>query len=96
MEEVEKYKKLINQKIEEEFGNGLDIQLEFNKDNGQKKKTKLKISGPIPEKLQELTDYYDKQPNHSNHLYQNSFICLISSVEWFFSQILHFFYNPIS
>lgn len=35
----------------------------------------------------------DKISQHINLLYKNSFISLLSSVEWFFSQILHYYYD---
>lgn len=36
---------------------------------------------------------YDKQLSHIQLLYKNSLISLLSSVEWFFAQILHYYYD---
>lgn len=56
-------------------------------------KLSLNIKAPEELKFDEHFSSIGKMHNHINNLYKTSFISLLSSVEWFFSQILHFFYD---
>lgn len=58
-----------------------------------KHKLSLKIKSPKDVKIDEHFKNIGKMQNHINNLYKTSFISLLSSVEWFFSQILHFYYD---
>lgn len=44
-------------------------------------------------KIDEAFNEFAKTVFHEEQLYKNSLISLVSSVEWFFSQILHFYYD---
>jgi hypothetical protein len=51
----------------------------------------------VPVSLSPRIDQAMKAPRKTNHqkdlLYKNAFIGLLSSVEWFYSQVLHFYYD---
>jgi len=75
----EKYKELPEVKFEE-------------KGDSDKKEVTIKISNSNIEVSKHL-DNLDKNRKHIELLYTNSLISTLSSVEWFFSQLLHFFYD---
>jgi len=99
---TEKLSELFGEKIN--FEDDLSVRIEDAEipDEG---KTRKKISEKVPLKLSisiktpkelKFDEHFSgvgKMHNHLNNLYKSSFISLLSSVEWFFSQILHFYYD---
>ena len=62
------------------------------KDDDSEKVMAIKISNSNSEVSKHL-DNVRKNRKHIEQLYTNSLISALSSVEWFFSQLLHFFYD---
>lgn len=62
------------------------------KDDDSEKGMDIKISNSNSEVSKHL-DNVRKNRKHIEQLYTNSLISALSSVEWFFSQLLHFFYD---
>lgn len=66
------------------------------KDNPETKPKRKKISYKIKgdtSAIDEAFKEFAKTRFHKEQLYKNSLIGLLSTVEWFFSQILHFYYD---
>lgn len=51
-----------------------------------------RLMGASPNSIKKITNSYD-QDLHIKNLYKSNLISLMSSVEWFFAQLLHDFYN---
>lgn len=95
-EELEKKKCEFESEILEIYKKPLNIEvdIEIDKDNqGQEEKKEIKISIKADKEIKKDISNVDQAQNHISILYKNSLISLLSSVEWFFSQILHFYYD---
>jgi len=66
-------------------------------DEDEEKRFSFNIKGDTS-KIDDAFEFQVKSTEQKNLLYVNSFINLLSSAEWFYSQLLHFFYdqNPSS
>ncbi len=99
MEKVQQLKNQLNEEIEKIYKNPVDIKVEFEKETADKDEEgnkKLKVvfnTQNAPTELQDNLEKVRKVSEHIELLYKNSLISLLSSVEWFFSQILHFHYD---
>jgi hypothetical protein len=102
--EKEKYEKLtekIDEAILEIYKKNIVVEIETKENEIEdveiaKKKTKsllIKVKASDTPELQDHLDNAKKVNNHIDLLYRNSFLSLLSTVEWFFSQILHFGFN---
>ncbi|GEM_PF-1953817 len=78
---------------EETFDNEEQIEKKLDEEKKKEHKFSLKIKAPKEVRIDEHFENIAKMHNHINNLYKTSFISLLSSVEWFFSQILHFYYD---
>jgi hypothetical protein len=98
MEKIQKLRIHLNGEIEKIYKKSVDIKVEFDKketDNKEDSKS-LKVifkAQNAPSELQDNLKNIRKVSDHMELLYKNSLISLLSSVEWFFSQILHFNYD---
>lgn len=90
--------------LSKSFGENIDFENDFSllierentQDNEEKKPSQImsiKIKVPSNNKVDEHMKNLSKMNHHINNLYKTSFISLLSSVEWFFSQVLHFYYD---
>ena len=95
-EKHDEYKEAINKKILEIYNRKVDVEIEIEKSDKQDEGSKsLSIkfkTNDVPELNNHIANAR-KVNNHIELLYKNSFISLLSTVEWFFSQILHFNYD---
>ena len=66
--------------------------LEGGKEDGEHKKFGFNIKGDTA-KIDAAFEFQVKSSEQRNLLYKNSFISLLSSAEWFYSQLLHYFYD---
>ncbi|WP_343534684.1 hypothetical protein [Pedobacter sp.] len=89
-EKIEGIQSKINAKILEIYKEEIDVEIETEEDKADSS-MRLKIPSNI--RFQEHLANAGKTKNHIELLYRNSLISLLSSVEWFFSQILHFYYD---
>lgn len=78
------YKKPINVTV--------DFEMDENQFDQQEKQI-LKLSISAEKGIEKDILNYGKGKNHISILYKSSLISLLSSVEWFFSQILHYYYD---
>lgn len=91
---LEIYKKEINDiSIELEIYDTGSIDEERKNNDGKKKAVTLKLKTNDSPELMSHMDSLNKVNNHIDLLYKNSFISLLSTIEWFFSQILHLNYD---
>lgn len=86
---IHQIKKIFNKEIDIE----LEASLEDSDNANDKKSFGFKINATKAPELNTHIDNSIKVQNHIRLLYKNSLISLLSSVEWFFSQILHFHYD---
>jgi len=95
-EKHDEYTEAINKKILEIYNRKVDVEIEIEKSDKQDEGSKsLSIkfkTNDVPELNNHIANAR-KVNNHIELLYKNSFISLLSTVEWFFSQILHFNYD---
>jgi hypothetical protein len=98
-EEYDNFKQVLNEKILEVYKKKVDVEIETNaedneEDNAERNKTlSIKFRAADAPELINHVDSIRKVSDHIELLYKNSFISLLSTVEWFFSQILHFNYD---
>ncbi|QDU55843.1 hypothetical protein [Aeoliella mucimassa] len=85
--------------LDEEFKSKLtsefdgDIHIEVSEDGDHQKSAKISIDGPGEHAFDELMKKLTKRSYQTGLLYQNSLISLVSSAEWFLSQLLHLFFE---
>lgn len=90
-EEFFKLKKKVNANLEESFSEVPDIKLN-KKENGDVETISIRLkssNNDLPKHFENVI----KSRKHIELLYTNSLISALSSVELFFSRLLHFFYN---
>jgi hypothetical protein len=93
-EKIEDLKSKVNAQILEVYKKEIDVEIETEDGESDEKKTiLLKFKSTDTDNLKEHLDNSNKTKSHIELLYRNSLISLLSSVEWFFSQILHFYYD---
>lgn len=93
-EKIEDLKSKVNAQILEVYKKEIDVEIETEEGEGDKKKAfSIKFKATDNVDLREHFDKANKTKSHIELLYRNSLISLLSSVEWFFSQILHFYYD---
>lgn len=86
----------ITRQILEIYKREIDVEIEIEKTEGKDKSDKgisIKFKATEVPELNNHIENVKKVTNHIELLYKNSFISLLSTVEWFFSQILHFNYD---
>jgi hypothetical protein len=92
---LEQLKSEIDNSILSIFKKPIDVQIEKidnpKADRSELPSIKLKLKADKDIRL--YMENAEKIKQHINLLYKNSFISLLSSVEWFFSQILHYYYD---
>jgi hypothetical protein len=80
--------------IKKLYNKDLDVEVEKEvKADGDKKSIKFRFGIPNEVDLEKHINDATKTRKHIDLMYNNSLISLLSSVEWFFSQILHFYYD---
>ncbi len=99
-ENPEEYKKLIELKseveeiIENQFSEKIGIEFDEIESNPKGiTLKKLQITSKQEIDIDEHFRNANKSSKHIDLLYRNSLISLLSSVEWFFAQILHFYFD---
>jgi hypothetical protein len=93
-EDKEKYTEFqqkLTKDLEAKYSEIPDVIIDKEED-GEQKKYSIKIANTNSEVSKHL-DNVAKNRSHIELLYTNSLISTLSSVEWFFSQLLHFFYD---
>lgn len=70
-----------------------DVEVESELIEGEEGAFKLKIKTSKPIDIDSHFENVRKSSDHIELLYKNSLMSLLSSVEWFFAQILHFYYE---
>ncbi len=92
--ELEGHQKDIEKKIVSLFKEKLEVKFDnIEKDDKGIKMSGLQIKAPKEVEFSDPFENVEKASNHIALLYNNSLISVLSSVEWFFSQILHYFYS---
>lgn len=93
-EKIEDLKSKVNAQILDVYKKEIDVEIETEEGEGDKKKAfSIKVKATDNFDLRVHLDKANKTKSHIELLYRNSLISLLSSVEWFFSQILHFYYD---
>lgn len=101
LEEDEDLKLKLKKELNEMFDGEIEVTTkpldEEDKEEEVEKKLAFRIKGDTS-KIDDAFDFQVKSSEQQDLLYVNSFINLLSSAEWFYSQILHFYYdqNPNS
>ncbi len=101
LEEDEDLKLKLKNELNEMFDGEIEVTTkpldEEDKEEEVEKKLAFRIKGDTS-KIDDAFDFQVKSSEQQDLLYVNSFINLLSSAEWFYSQILHFYYdqNPNS
>ncbi|MDB2325592.1 hypothetical protein N9V45_00840 [Flavobacteriaceae bacterium] len=85
------FQEKITKELDEKYKEIPEVKFE-KKDDDSEKVMAIKISNSNSEVSKHL-DNVRKNRKHIEQLYTNSLISALSSVEWFFSQLLHFFYD---
>lgn len=96
IEELRKSKEEYENQIVEIFNAAIEVEIDPSKVTftGEKLMTAdLRIKNSSDLDIQTYFDNAQKSKEHIDLLYNNSLLSLLSSVEWFFSQILHYFYS---
>lgn len=90
----EELQKELDKKIHSIYNDNIEVAFESLEQDGAKTTARsltIKASNPI-----DFDTYFENARKSSGHielLYKNSLISLLSSVEWFFAQVLHFYYD---
>lgn len=96
-EKFDKLKEEIDDKIIEIYKKPVEVEIESadeSEDETKKSKTvKLVLSKSDGVDISTHVENAKRTREHINLLYKNSLMSLMSSVEWFFSQILHHYYD---
>lgn len=87
----ERLKEVFDGEIEVTIGD-LEEEAESENSEQENKKFAFKIKGDTT-KIDQAFQFSVKSDEQRNLLYVNSLISLLSSAEWFYSQLLHFFYD---
>lgn len=84
----------VKEKLSRDFEGEINIELIDDQDGS--KSARIKIDGPGERAFDSMMKKLAKRSHQTDLLYQNSLISLVSSAEWFLSQILHHFFenNP--
>ncbi|SFC85085.1 hypothetical protein [Algibacter pectinivorans] len=93
-EDKEKYTEFqekLTKDLEAKYSEIPEVKIDKEED-GEHKKYAIKIANTNSEVSKHM-DNVAKNRSHIELLYTNSLISSLSSVEWFFSQLLHFFYD---
>jgi len=95
MEKYDKFKEDLNITIKDIYKKEVQVEIEKNVDsNGvETEPISFKFKSSDTPELRNHLDNAKKVKEHIELLYKNSLISILSSVEWFFSQILHFHYD---
>lgn len=93
-QQLEEEKKLLNSKLSRNFVFSPDDLIFKVVPTGiDKEKPEIKLSVKSNTSIEQHFRKAVSTNNHIQLLYKNSFISLLSSAEWFFSEILHFYYD---
>lgn len=100
LETDDKKKSELQERLKEIFDGEINVSVEDDlkenesdeKTEGENKKFSFIIKGDTT-KIDEAFQFSVKSNEQRNLLYVNSLISLLSSAEWFYSQLLHFFYD---
>lgn len=90
-EKYTEFQQKLAKDLEAKYSEIPDVIIDKEKE-GEQKKFSIKIANTNSEVSRHL-DNVAKNRSHIELLYTNSLISALSSVEWFFSQLLHFFYD---
>lgn len=93
-------KKILQERLQEIFDGEIEVSVEDSiesegtteNDGKDNKKFSFNVKGDTT-KIDAAFEFTVKSEQQKNLLYVNSLISLVSSAEWFYSQILHFFYD---
>lgn len=92
--ELKEMQTKIDEKIHSIYQDNLEVEFESLEAVEEKSNYKrLKIKASKPTDIDSHFENFRKSSDHIELLYKNSLISLLSSVEWFFAQILHFYYD---
>lgn len=95
LEEDSLRKNQLQEKLKEVFDGEIEVTTESINDESnerESKKMSFRIKGDTS-KINDAFEFQVKSTEQKNLLYVNSLISLLSSAEWFYSQLLHFFYD---
>lgn len=97
LEDDEELKLKLKEELNEMFDGEIEVTTksldeEDNESEEDGKKLSFKVKGDTS-KIDDAFEFQVKSSEQKDLLYVNSFINLLSSAEWFYSQILHFFYD---
>jgi len=93
--EDDPYKKEeLQEKLKEVFDGEIEVKVENLESSEEEpdKRFSFKVRGDTT-KIDEAFEFQIKSTTQRNLLYVNSLISLLSSAEWFYSQLLHFYYD---
>jgi hypothetical protein len=93
-EKMLRFQEIIEKNIAEKYSEKPELYIEKKEgiNDEDSKRFSIKIKSPDTE-ISNHIDNVKKTKNHIELLYKNSLISALSSVEWFFSQLLHFYYD---
>lgn len=98
-EEMQEMKSKFDAQILEIYKRQIEVDIEAEKETEQNKqeieafRLKVKLQSIDQAEIIEDLEKSSKSSAHKELLYKNSLISLLSSVEWFFAQILHYYYD---
>lgn len=95
LEKYNEFKKDLNLKIKDIYKKEVEVEIENISDeiNENSGRLSFKFNSTDTGELKNHITNAKKAKEHIELLYKNSLISILSSVEWFFSQILHFHYD---
>lgn len=92
--ELKEMQSKIDEQIHSIYQDNLEVEFEtLDTDEEKSAYNRLKIKTSKPTDIDSHFKNVRKSSDHIELLYKNSLISLLSSVEWFFAQILHFYYD---
>lgn len=93
-EDLDQLQITLDEKIQSIYKEKVDVEFESIKVEDKKFALKnLKIHASQPINIREDFENVKKSSGHIELLYKNSLISFLSSIEWFFAQILHYYYD---
>mgnify|MGYP001627806779 CR=1 FL=1 len=92
-QDIEKLEKKINEILQDTYEEIPDVELEIQESKPDSGDMIMKLRSGNDIEIGRHIERANKTHNHIELLYKNSLISLLTSVEWFFSQVLHFYYD---
>lgn len=89
--EITHYEQELNTTIQSIYGESVDISVE--KTGGDNETITISFDTSHNSKIKKDIGIYNKRKYHNKLLLRTSLISLISTIEWMFSQIIHYYYD---